>query len=129
MSRFWIFMLIVDMLVPITMLCFGLHFLRCRHKSRHGSAGYRSTYALKSEESWKFAQKHAGRTWLFVAGAEFILSLLILFLLRGSKNGLIGGVGAGLVVLQLGAMFLSILPTERALRKNFGKKAGRRKKK
>ena len=52
---FWIFMLIMNLLIPFTMIGFGRHFMRKAPQKINGIYGYRTTMSMKNRETWEFA--------------------------------------------------------------------------
>ena len=106
---FWVFMLVMDLLIPITMVAFGTYFM-----------------SMKNRDTWEFAHRHCGRVWqacgLILAPASVIP---ILFVLGGSDDA-VGTVGGIVCAVQLAVLIGSVLPTERALRRAFDENGERR---
>lgn len=116
---FWIFMLIMDLLIPLTMLGFGRWFLKQPPKEINGLFGYRSTRSMKNKATWAFAHKYCGRLWYFSGLLMLPITLGISFLTLGKGEDLTGIVGGLVCGLQLVCLMATILPTERALKKHF----------
>ncbi|MFC4805127.1 SdpI family protein [Filifactor villosus] len=123
---FWIFMLVMDLLIPFTMLGFGRLFSKNPPKEINMMFGYRTSMSMKNKETWDFAHKHFGRLWYISSLVIFPLSLFPLLFVIGKSDDVIGKVGGTICFLQFIPFIGSIFPTELALRKNFDKD-GRRK--
>ena len=113
---YWLFMLAVILLMPLTMIIFGRHFMHNPPKDINGSYGYRTSMSMKSRETWDFAHRYFGKLW-------FILGLILLPLSAAAMLFLLGkSVGnASLVIMGVQLLFLiiPIFPTEAALKRNF----------
>ena len=57
---FWIFMLIMDLLLPFTMIGFGRYFMKKAPKEINSVFGYRTSMSMKNKDTWKFAHKYCG---------------------------------------------------------------------
>ena len=60
---FRIFMLIVVLLIPFTMLFFGWLLFRRTPKEINYVFGYRTKRSMRNEETWKFANQYFGKLW------------------------------------------------------------------
>lgn len=123
---FWIFMLIMDLLIPVSMLGFGWMFLHKAPKSINWAFGYRTEMSTKSQETWDFAHEYAGRIWFRWGKWLSAVSVIVMLLVLGKDKDTVGYVGAALCMVQLVPMLAVIVPTEQALKRNFDSK-GRRK--
>ncbi|MBQ8816177.1 MAG: SdpI family protein [Lachnospiraceae bacterium] len=123
---FWIFMLIMNLLIPGVMLGFGWVFLHKPPKTINYGYGYRTAMSTKSQETWDFAHQYAGRLWFQWGKWLLLSSVVIMLFLLGKDKDTIGNVGAVLCMLQLVPMLAVIGPTESALKKHFDAN-GRRK--
>ncbi|MGL4737664.1 MAG: SdpI family protein [Cellulosilyticaceae bacterium] len=125
---FWIFMLIMDLLIPLTMIMFGRSFGKNPPKTINNVAGYRTTMSKKSKETWQFAHQYCGRLWFIWGWVVLAGSIVVMLVVMGKSEDLVGAVGGILCVVQLIGLMLPIIPTERALRKNFDENGNRRNK-
>lgn len=118
---FWFFMLIIDLITPVTMIGFGKYFLKEAPKEINPIFGYRTTMSMKNRDTWEFAHKYFGKIW-YVCGLVLLpLSIVSMLFVIGQSNDNIGTLGAILCVIQLIPLVCSIFPTEKALKKNFDK--------
>ena len=94
MDGFWLYMTVVDMIIPVVMICMGSRLSRRPPESMKSAFGYRSKQAKKNQDTWEFANKHCGRTWHMLGIALTVLTLAIM---KGCYSGsreevvLIGG--------------------------------------
>ena len=49
---FWIFMLIMDLLLPFTMIGFGRYFMKKAPKKINSVFGYRSSMSMKNKDTY-----------------------------------------------------------------------------
>lgn len=118
---FWIFMLIVDLLVPFIMIGFGKYFSKTAPKDINMLFGYRTSMSMKNEDTWIFAHKYCGKIW-FISGLIMLplTVAVMLFVVDGSKD-VVGTIGAILCNIQIISIIVSIVLTEKALKKTFDK--------
>jgi uncharacterized membrane protein len=115
---FWIFMLIMDLLLPFTIIGFGRYFMKKAPKEINSVFGYRTSMSMKNKDTWEFAHKYCGKVW-YVCG----MVMLPITVINEDCVGSIGGIICG---VQLIPLIGSILLTEIALKKNFDKNGTRR---
>ena len=106
---FWIFMMIMELLIPLIMIIIGKQFSKKAPK-----------------DTWEFANKYCGRLWLKIGWIMFVVSFIIMLFVLGRGEQVIGTWGGTLIVVQMVVLVASIFPTERALRKNFDKYGNRK---
>lgn len=118
---FWFFMLIMNLLLPFTMIGFGKYFMKKAPKEINAVFGYRTAMSMKNKDTWEFAHKYCGRIW-YVCGCIMLpLTVLPMLFLIGKNEALTETVGTILIILQLIPLVGAIIPTELALRKHFDK--------
>ena len=123
---FWIFMLGMDLLIPFTMIGFGRYFLKSAPKEINAVFGYRSSMSMKNKDTWAFAHHYCGRLWYCGGWMLLPVSVLVMALVAGKPQDVVGTAGGILCEVQLIPLIGSIVPTEIALRKNFDKNGNRR---
>ena len=116
---FWVFMAVVSLFVPIIMVIFGKSFLKAAPKEINGIYGYRTAMSMKNQDTWEFAHKHFGKVWFYAGLILLPLNIIPLFFVMGESKDLIGTVGIVVCLIDTAVMLLSIIPTEKALKKNF----------
>lgn len=123
---FWIYMLIMDLLLPFTMIGFGKYFLKTAPKNINTVFGYRTSMSMKNKDTWFFAHKYCGKIW-FISGLIMIpLSVAVMMFVIGEAEDIVGTVGAYLCGIQFIPIVISIILTEKALNKTFDKNGIRR---
>lgn len=118
---FWIFMLCMCLLVPITMVCFGSYFLKKAPKNINVFFGYRTNMSMKNQNTWEFAHKTIGKIWRLVGYILLPLSVVPMLFLLNQDIDTTGWVGSITVMVQLAIMVLTIVPVEVKLHKTFDK--------
>lgn len=116
---YWLFMLAVSLVIPLTMIIFGRHFMHSPPKEINGSYGYRTSMSMKSRETWDFAHRYFGRLWYILGLVLLPLSLIPMFFLLGKSVEATGNFSLVIMGVQLVFLVVPIFPTERALKKNF----------
>ena len=116
---YWLFMLAVSLLMPLTMIIFGRHFMRNPPKDINSSYGYRTSISMKSRETWDFAHRYFGRLWFILGLILLPLSLAAMLFLLGKGVGAIGNASLVIMGVQLVFLVVPIFPTEAALKDNF----------
>lgn len=119
MSGFWVFMLIMDLLVPLTMIGLGRLFLTKAPKNINATFGYRTTMSMKNRDTWDFAHKYCGKLWFWLGLVLVPLSVIPLLFVLGKEIDTIAAVGTVVCFVQLVPLVGSIIPTEIALKKTF----------
>ena len=124
---FWIFMLVMDLLLPGVMLWFGSLFLRGVPREINPVFGYRTAMSMKNRDTWAFAHRYCGRLWFRLGLILLPLSVIPLLVVISSNVGTIGIVGGVVCGVQSVPLLGTVILTERALRRTFDR-TGRRKK-
>ncbi len=123
---FWIFMTACNLMLPVLMIVIGKIFTKHPPRTVNGIYGYRTSMSMKNQDTWDFAQAYFGKLWQKTGWAMLPLApAVMLFVIGGSEEavGIAGGIemAAELVVLTV-----SIVPVERALKRNFDGAGNRR---
>lgn len=123
---FWIFMLIMSLLVPLSMVFFGKLFIHNIPKEVNMGFGYRTKMSMKNKDTWQFAHRHCGKLWVRIGFVILPLSILTMVFFLGKDIDTIGYAGSALMIIQLVVMIVSIFPTQRALKKIFDNDGNRK---
>lgn len=116
---FWWFMLICNLLVPILLIICGRMMWKHPPGKINGIIGYRTTRSMKNMDTWKFAHDYCGRLWWKLGWVMMIFSAIIPVPLYHSSVNMIGTVGGVLCIMQCVILIASIIPVEKALKRNF----------
>lgn len=123
---FWVFMLVVNLLLPLSMLGFGTLFYKKTPDKINSVFGYRTKMSMKNQETWKLAHRTCGRLWRVLGLILLIASVIAMLFLIGRDIESTAYLAACILVFQLFVMLGSIFPVERALKKSFDKDGRRR---
>ncbi len=112
-------MLLVILIIPLLMVGFGLLLMKNPPKKINSVYGYRTRRSVRSQDTWDFAHYYFGKLWLVCGLGSIPISLIPICLVLGKSEQVISV--AGLIVLGIQTLLLlvTILLTERALKKNF----------
>ena len=121
MIAFWVFMLLMDLLLPATMIGFGTLFVTKPPEKINYLFGYRTTMSTKNKDTWEFAHKHCGKLWRTLGLILIPVSIIPLLMVFGKDINVIGTVGGVVCGIQIIPLSLSLIPTEIALKKAFDK--------
>ncbi len=116
-----VFFLIMALLIPGTMAGIGLLWRNRPPKTINWAYGYRTSWSMKNKETWDYAHKFIARLWVYMGVALTVISFIILLIFWNSSIDMQGIIVIMLTVVQVVCMFLSIIPVEIALRRNFDK--------
>ena len=123
---FWIFMFIMVLLIPLTMLFFGWLLFRKTPKENNYVYGYRTKRSMMNEETWRFANQYFGKVWYLCGLISAPLSVIAIAIVFGKEPGTMGTVGGIITMLQMLPFIGAIVPTESELKKNFDENGKRR---
>ena len=114
MHPFWLFMLIIDLLIPIMMIGFGRIFVTRPPKKINHIYGYRTAMSMKSNETWLFAHQYFGKWWFTIGLFLLPLSVISLLFVWNSQIHTIGTVGGVICLIQLFPLMFPVFPTEKS---------------
>ena len=122
---FWIYMLLIDLLIPLTMVGFGLYFRKNMPPNINTFFGYRTKRSMKNQDTWRYAHEHCGKVWFWTGLImSFLTPALMIglfcFSYRSAAN--VGTYGGVICVVQLLTLIASIFSTELTLKKKFDRK-------
>ncbi|BCJ97138.1 SdpI family protein [Anaerocolumna chitinilytica] len=124
---FWIFMLIIDLLIPVTMIGYGRSFWKKAPKEINAVYGYRTSMSMKNRDTWVFAHNYFGKLW-FISGMILLpISVIPMLCIIGRTENVVGTVGGVVCFVQMIPLTGVIIPTEIALKRHFDKNGYRRK--
>ena len=120
MIMFWIFILVCDLIIPLTMLVGGLIMWKHCPGRMSRILGYRSERSMKSEAAWRFANVDCGKRWFVIGLVMTVLSIIAHILLYSAGEDAVSNASLVIMALETAALFISLIPTERALKQRFG---------
>ena len=122
---FWIWMFIVAILCPTIMIVAGLYFRKSAPKKINVFFGYRTAMSMKNRDTWEFAHKYIGNLWSVLGFTLIVPSAVPMFFLIDKSEELISVFSLVICFVGMAAIIASIIPTEKALKKNFDKDGNR----
>lgn len=123
---FWIFMFIMDMMLPLIMIICGKWFLKSAPKEINMVIGYRTSMSMKNKDTWDFAHKYSGKLWYRCGSVMLPVSAAAMLFIIGKNENTVGIVGGIICTAQVIVLIGSIYPTEKALKKIFDVNGKRR---
>lgn len=121
---FWIFILVMNLIIPVIMTGFGWYFLKGKPENINHIVGYRTKLSMRNQDTWRFAHQYCGKLWFVLGLILLILTPLIMVLgLKLDNNIDYGGI---ICTVQVILLVGTIIPTERALHRTFNKDGSRK---
>ena len=122
MVGFYVFMLIMTLLIPATMLFWGYRWQVKPPEKINQHYGYRTRRSMSSKNAWKFAHKHCGKTWVKVGWFTLIISVLCMAAVPVLTLDIeaVSVVSIIVVALQCIPFVFPLITTESALKREFG---------
>lgn len=100
----FIFLLIMNSLIPIMMITFGLLWKNNPPENINWAYGYRSSMSMKNAETWKFAHMHNAKIWRRSGAIWLVVSIILMSLFKGDYENISNYIW----VIGLFIMFLSL---------------------
>ena len=116
---FWLFVTMMDLLVPAIMLYFGRRFQKKPPEKINQIYGYRTARSMKNQATWRFAHETCGRLWVRLGKLSFLPALLAAVLTFGRGIETVSVASIVVTAVQTLVLIGSIFPVERALKENF----------
>ena len=123
---FFIAMFVCNLLMPLIMLIFGYCMYKNPPKEINGLVGYRTTMSKKNKDTWLFAHNYCGRLWIKLGLILLLPTILAQIPFVHSSDNTIGIVTLIIEAIQLAVLLGSIVPVEKALKRNFDENGNRR---
>lgn len=115
------YILIMNLLIPITMIVLGSYYKKNAPKNINSFYGYRTSMSMKNNKTWEFSHHYIGGIWLKLGWILLVISAIPMLFVIGKDKSTINNFSLILCVIQIIFLISPILPTEKALRKNFDK--------
>ncbi len=123
---FWWFIFLCDCLIPVLMIIAGRMMWKHCPTQINGVIGYRTKRSMKNMDTWIFTHEYAGKLWWRAGLGLLILTVLTHVPFYGADENTLGILCTIVTTVQLIFLIGSIVPAERALKKNFNKDGTRR---
>lgn len=115
--KFWIFMFIVTLLIPTSLLL--TWYLCPKIKTINNVSGYRTKQSMQNQNTWDFAQKYCSKISLYMFFPSLILAIVIMPTVISKPVDVIGWIGLCITMIQMISFIVIIISTEKALKKSF----------
>lgn len=119
-----IFALIMTAIMSLSMIGFGLLFVKRPPGEINYSFGYRTPMSTKNKDTWNFAHRYAAKVWIRSGIITAIISVVFVFALQSCSN--FNKLMLVLFYIQIAILLLVIPLTEIALRKAFDKNGNKK---
>lgn len=123
---FWIFMMLMDLLIPATMIGFGCWFRRQAPAKINPVFGYRTRRSMQNRDTWAFAHRTCGAFWFRWGWVLLPVSVVPMLLVLGRPVEDVSWMGGLVCLVQLVPMMAAVPVTERRLKQNFDEVGRRR---
>lgn len=123
---FWWFMFVSNLLIPALLIAVGYSMWKHCPGKINAVIGYRTRRSMKNMDTWKFAHEYCGRLWWKIGWGMLLPSVLVQIPAIHSSENIVGTVGGIVCMVQTVALVVSIIPTERALKRTFTEDGKRR---
>lgn len=120
------FLLCLILLIPLSLICMGLLFVRRPPENINWLFGYRTPLSMKNKDTWDFAHRYFGRLATRTGSSMLVVTIPVIALLWGRNSDIIGWASAIVCLLQCIILLALIYPTERALKRTFDADGKRR---
>ncbi len=126
--NFWIFMLVMNLLIPLVMIIFGRVFEKKPPKIGMSkfAFGYRTIMSMRNADTWEYAHRFFGKLWFRFGIAVGVISIIALLFVIGKDKDTVGFAGMIICYVQMAVMLIPVIPTEISLRKRFDKNGNRK---
>lgn len=121
---FWSFMLVMNLLIPLTMICFGWYFKRSAPRKINHVFGYRTPRSMKNQNTWNYAHHYIGRLWFAIGWILLVVTIALMMFVIGADEDTVGLFGGCVEAGQSIPMIGSIIATERELKRVFDDEVG-----
>lgn len=116
---FWWVMLFCNMLIPLIMVVVGFVMIKFPKKRINWFYGYRTSNAMKNQETWDFSQKYSGKMMLQFGLISLLPSIIFTLPTYGMTDDEISFVSIIIMCIQMVLLIIVVLLTEIALKKKF----------
>lgn len=116
---FWWFMFFCNTLYSFAMIIGGWFMWKHCPKSINSVCGYRSRRSKLNLDTWQFANENCGKRWWKIGWMMLIPTIVVQIPFYGKSDDAIGILSLILGGIECCILLISILPTEKALKKTF----------
>lgn len=122
----WLTVFILNMFLPALMIFIGWLMRKHPPKKINFIYGYRTAMSRKNQDTWDFAHATCGKIWWRFGWALLATTALVQIPFFGGNDDTLGKLTVTIYTVQCILLLISILPVERALKKNFNPDGSRK---
>lgn len=119
MSMFFITMLVIDLILPLIMIIFGIIFLVNIPKEKNYLEVNSKKMFSEYDETWQFAHRYYGKLSTIIGLLLIPITVIAMLFLINKSQLLIGVFGIGIMIVEGGIVLLPIIPVKRAVKNEF----------
>lgn len=123
---FWWFMFVCNLLYSLTMILAGWYMWKHYPKKINSFVGYRSRRSKMNMETWKFAHENCGKRWWKIGWIMLAPTIIVQIPFYGQSDDAVGWIGLAICIIEGTVLLISIIPTEKALKKHFNEDGSRK---
>ena len=116
---FWWFMFFCNTLYSFVMIIGGWFMWKHCPKTINSVCGYRTRRSKMNLDTWQFANENCGKRWWKIGWMMLIPTIVVQIPFYGKSDDSIGILSLILGGIECCILLISILPTEKALKKTF----------
>ncbi|MBQ4158297.1 MAG: SdpI family protein [Clostridia bacterium] len=113
---------LTDLLIPVIMVLAGYLMHKHPPKNINWVVGYRTARSMRNTDTWVFANKKIGEIWVKAGAIALIASIAVQIPFLFLSVDAFAIMSVVLLFAQLAVLLISIIPVERALKKEFSDK-------
>ncbi len=113
----WFISFLSAQVIPVTILAAGYYYKN--HVPKTMKSGYRTARSIRSRETWVFAHRMLGRLWRPLGWVMLTISFFGMFGMLIINRDALENATAALCIVQALVLTASLIPVERALKRNF----------
>lgn len=123
---FWWFMFVCNLIYSFLLIVCGWCMWKHCPQEINSFVGYRTRRSKMNQDTWRFAHENCGRRWWRLGWLLLFPTVIVQIPFYGSGDAAVGRLGLLICIIECGLIVLSILPTEKALQRNFNEDGTRK---
>jgi len=116
---YWIFMTLMELLIPAVMIGCGIWFMKKPPSKINFLSGYRTRRSMMNRNTWDYAQRYCGRVWIVLGIIMIPVDIIAMFTVSGKTTLEIGNFSTILLFVQIIPMLATFFIVERKLKQTF----------
>lgn len=116
---YWIFLILELCLIPGVMIGLGRSFMKKAPENMKSGFSYRTERSSLNRDTWEFAHRYIGKLWFKMGIVTAVITVVVMLISLSRGTEVFSFIGGIVILLHLIPLIVSIVMTERALKKNF----------